>query len=416
MKKILFLGIFFMLAELVTLVAQDRSLYDVNFDKPQNIVYYNEAQETFQRIFLQYEAAIVTAGEIIRQEEKERYFKEIENIKEAEKIRAENTIERVTQERYKNEIEAVRTQELARLTAELTEKINQELNAKLSAEYEEKKNVEITQLYDKQTIVHKQEIERLTAELTEKINQELNTKLSAEYEEKKNSEIMQLYDSLKEEAYKKTEAKTKIIKYIVSAIALVLIIWGLVLSMYLIIGFIRKKNRKNNTFKSLVKEYSFRLRSYNGNPAPIVTEINELYGQKEKEIRLDALDEARNNYPGDIREIQEFKDEFITYKSTLSAYLKAWKDDNTQQIFVYLKDAYAKYKKCGIELYHTINYRPNAEKKQACDLLKEVASELQDISKEIERARTEKQFSKEKKYIAKDFKDLAKSFKKRKFK
>lgn len=377
MKKIIFFGIFFNIFTLGIIIAQNENLYDVNYDKPQKTVQYNEVNETFQKIFLQYESAIAIVGNVIRKEEKERYFKEIENIRETEKINTKNAIEKMRREIYGNEIETVR----------------------------------------------KQEIERLTVELTEKISQELDTKLSSKYEEKKNMEIAQLYEHIKQEAYKEAEAASKRNDYILITLVIVLIIF---LTIQIIVFAIKKikihrqiSMYEKNTFDALIKEYTIKLKDYNGTSSFILDDINDNYkknkNEKEKNIRLKALNVAENTYTGDIKEIQDYRDEFSNYKSTLSDYIKQWKNDNTQQIFGFIKDYYGKYKKGGCELYNSIEFRMNAEKKIAKNLLYETASELEDLYKEIKRKDVEKQFLKEQKQIANDFKDLAKNFKKGEF-
>lgn len=370
MRKTILVSIFLAIGVSFNLIAQHSSLYDVNYDEPQNTVQYNQANDTFQRIFLQYESAITAAGEVIRQEEKARYAKEIEDIQRAEKIRADNTIEEMRREIYGNEVEAVRTQE----------------------------------------------IERLTAELTEKISKELNEKFSSQYEEKKNTEIAQLYEHLRQEAYKTTEATSKRIKYIASAVAVILIA---LLMIGLLIFAIQKtkikqqkRRHEKERFETIIQDYLSRLRKYNGDDYPIRSEINSRYSDNEKEkiTRLNALEEAKNRYVSDIKEIEDYKEYFLGYQDKLLQYIKGWKNDNTSQIFEYINPICLNYGSTGDDLYHSLEFRREADKRVAKHLLKQTANTLEKFSISIDRKEVEKQFQKQKQQLLQDFKNLVKKF------
>jgi hypothetical protein len=370
MRKTILVSILLAIGVSFNLIAQHSSLYDVNYDEPQNTVQYNQANDTFQRIFLQYESAITAAGEVIRQEEKARYAKEIEDIQRAEKIRADNTIEEMRREIYGNEVEAVRTQE----------------------------------------------IERLTAELTEKISKELNEKLSSQYEEKKNTEIAQLYKNLKQEAYTETEATSKRIKYIAVAVAFILIVLLMIGLMILTIRKFKIKNKESKdekeTFDSLVQEYSTKLKKHGGDSYSIISEINSSYSdnKKEKNRQMKALKEAENRYTPDPKDIEDYRGDFSGYQNSLSNYIKGWKNDNTKQIFEFIKQIYRNYSRTGDELYHSIDFRLDADKQAAKHLLKETANILNDFCNSIDREEVEKEFIKAKQNLVQDFKNLVKRF------
>jgi|GEM_PF-5536367 len=374
MKKLV--GICLLTVMFVThIFAQENALYDVNYDEPERTADYDDSLNAFQKIYLQYEDAITTAGNIIRQEERAAYLKELEDFKASERIRTDTTIEKMRLSIYGNEVEAVR----------------------------------------------QQETERLTAELTERISAELNERLSLEYEKIKNDEITELYESLKKKAYDETEATTQRVKSISSASAqvmiIVLILAIIIIGIQKIIDHHKQKVAEKDRFDSIVEEYIIRLKAYNGESYHITVEINKVYGQKDKEksLHMNALKEAENRYSGDLKELQEYKDEFDTYTSKFRSYFKAWKEDNYQQISGFLKDIYLNYKKTGQELYKSFEFRTDADKKNAKDRLDIISKELEDFSKDIERKNVDKEFVNDKKHLAKDFADLANSFKKGEF-
>lgn len=355
--------------------AQDNALYDVNYDEPGKTANYDDSLAEFQKIYLQYEDAIKTISIIIRQEEKEAYTKELEKFKEEERIRTDTTIEKMRLAIYGNEVESVR----------------------------------------------KQETERLTAELTEKISADLNQKLSAKYEKIKDDEIAKLYADLKKQAYDETDATTQRVKSISSASAKVIIIVLILVIIFIgiktIINTFKRKAEEKDHYNSIIAEYEIRLESYNGNPYHINEEIKKVYGQKEKEktLRIKALKEAQNKYSGDLKELQDYKDEFDNYTSKFRNYFNNWKKDNYQQISNFFKGIYGDYKKTGQELYKSFEFRTDADKKNAKGLLDIISNELGDFSKDIGHKDVDEKFLNDKTQLAKDFAVLAKSFKKGEF-
>lgn len=359
--------------------AQDNALYDVNYDKLEKIPHYDDSLDVFQKIYLQYEDAIKTTGNIIRQEEKTAYLKELEDFKAAERLRTDETIEKMRQAIFANEVESVR----------------------------------------------EQETELLTAELTEKISAELNEKLSSEYEKIKNDEIAKLYANLKKEAYEETDATTQRVKSVSSASAKVLIVLLILALIFIgikaIINKLQKKAEEKNKFTTFVTLYSYQLRDYNGNPHPITEKIQQecRKNEKEKNLRLKALKMAENHYSGNLKELQEYKDEFEGYKNKFTRYMGdiIWKNDkfDFNRISVELKAIYKNYKTVGQELFYSLESRTDADKREAKHLLLITSSELNGLSNDLNEKTIDEQFSKEKKQLAKDFAVLAKSFKKGEF-
>lgn len=374
MKKLAVICFFIAIA-MPHIFAQNNALYDANYDEPEKTAIYDDSLNAFQKIYLQYEDAITTAGNIIRQEEKAVYLKELENFKAEERARTNTTIEKMRQSIYGNEVESVR----------------------------------------------QQETERLTTELTEKISAELNQELSAKYEKIKNDEIAELYADLKKKAYNETEATTQRVKSISSAsaqvIIIVLILAIIIIGIQKIIDRHRQKVAEKDRFDSIVEEYIIRLKAYNGEPYHITVEINKVYGQKDKEksFHMKALAEAENRYSGDLKELQEYKDEFDTYASKFRNYFNAWKEDNYQQISGYLKCIYGDYKKTGQELYKSFEFRTDADKKNAKARLDIISKELEDFSKDIKRKDVDAKDKEYKELLSKDFADLSTSFKKGEF-
>lgn len=374
MKKIAVFSILF--ATTVSLLfSQDNSLYDVNYDAPRRAIDYDGSLDVFQKIYLQYEDAITTAGNIIRKEERDSYLRELENFKTAERLRTDTTIENMRKMIYGNEVESVR----------------------------------------------QKETERLTIELTEKISAELNQELTAKYEKIKNDEIAELYADLKKKAYDETEATTQRVKSISSASAQVIIILLalaiIIIAVQRIIDQRKRKKLEKNQFDDLVELYMSQLKAYNGDAYQIRSQIekNNKLDSKEKDIRNKAVSEAENRYSGDLKEVQEYSEIFDSYILTLRNYFKAWKEDNYPQISVYFKDYYGKYKKTTQELYNSIEFRKEADKKNGMNLLNTISNELKDLSNEINERNVLKEFSEEKKQLSKNFSDLAKCVKKGEF-
>lgn len=359
--------------------AQDNALYDVNYDKPGKTANYDDSFAEFQKIYLQYEDAIKTTSTIIRQEERDTYNKELEKFKEEERIRTDTTIEKMRLAIYGNEVESVR----------------------------------------------KQETERLTAELTEKISADLNQELSAKYEKIKDDEIAKLYADLKKQAYDETDATTQRVKSISSASAKVIIVILIIALIFIgiraIISRIKRKTEEKEKFDTLVTLYSYQLKDYNGNTHHITQKIEKecIKNEKEKNLRMKALKVAENHYSGNLKELQEYKDEFESYKKKFSLSMgdNIWKNDkfDFNKISIELKAIYKNYKTTGQELFYSLESRTDADKRDSKSLLSITSSELKDLSNDLDKKTIDKQSSKEKKQLAKDFAKLAKSFEKGEF-
>lgn len=359
--------------------AQDNVLYDVNYDEPLKTSNYDDSLAEFQKIYLQYEDAIKIADNIIRQEEKDAYNKELEKFKEQERIRTDTTIEKMRLAIYGKEVESLR----------------------------------------------KQETERLTAELTEKISADLNQELSAKYEKIKDDEIAKLYVDLKKQAYDETDATTQRVKSISSASAKVIIVVLIIALIFIgiraIISKIKRKTEEKEKFDTLVTLYSYQLKDYNGNTYHITQKIEKEYikNEKEKNLRMKALKMAENHYSGNLKELQEYEDEFESYKKKFSLYMgdNVWENDkfDFNKISVELKAIYKNYKTTGQELFYSLESRTDADKRDSKNLLSITSSELKDLSNDLDKKTIDKQSSKEKKQLAKDFAKLAKSFEKGEF-
>lgn len=359
--------------------AQDNALYDANYDEPLKTANYDDSLDMFQKIYLQYEDAIKITGNIIRQEEKDAYNKALEDFKAAEKIRTDTTIEKMRLAIYGNEVESVR----------------------------------------------KQETERLTAELTERITANLNQEISAKYEKIKNDEIAKLYADLKKQAYDETDATTQRVKSISSASAQVIIIVLILALIFIgikaIINAFKRKTEEKEKFITFVTIYSYQLRDYNGNTHPITEKIQQecRKNEKERKLRMDALKKAENQYSGNLKEVQEYKDEFAGYKNKFSMYMgdNVWTNDNFDynKISEELKKIYKNYKTTGQDLFFSLEPRTDADKREVKNLFSIISGELKELSEDIDSKTVEKQFSKAKKQLAKNFANLAKSFEKGEF-
>ena len=148
-------------------------------------------------------------------------------------------------------------------------------------------------------------------------------------------------------------------------------------------------------------------------------ELEYIKNEKEKNLRMKALKMAENHYSGNLKELQEYEDEFESYKKKFSLYMgdNVWENDkfDFNKISVELKAIYKNYKTTGQELFYSLESRTDADKRDSKNLLSITSSELKDLSNDLDKKTIDKQSSKEKKQLAKDFAKLAKSFEKGEF-
>lgn len=266
MKKIFFVCSAILVSNLC--FAQNKSLFDVNYDAPKEIKSFDQEQYEFQKIYLQYEEALKNVAESIKAEEKSiyeeklakvksEYQSELENAKLTEQQRANNTIEQARNEIYASEIQNVRAEET----------------------------------------------ERLTQEITAKLTKELTGKISLEYENKKNQELAELEKTLRKQIYMENKTTTTRVKDISFAAAVVIIFVLAVIIIFLILKNIKIKlsdSEKNKTqIEFLKNKYSEKLKTLQGQSQSILAEIEKMKGQEKKNAKI-AYEEAKALYEKSI--------------------------------------------------------------------------------------------------------------------
>lgn len=370
MKKFIVLLIVSVLYPSICMFAQNDALYDVNYDALEFVQTYDTNNKYFQEIFLQYEAAITTLTEKVRQKEKASYQAEMAQIRQNALLKYEKDIAQAREDIYRQEIQNVR----------------------------------------------EQETERLTDEITRRLTQELNIRIAAEYEEKKNAEIAVLKKELRNQIYVETNAGTARVKFITFsvtiavcvALAIVLIIWC--------IKRIAKSLSERERFKNLIETYMFKLKNRDGASEPLFKDIEKDFvdNQEEKQFHEKALNAAIKQY-SNTKELDDYENKFITIKNLLSSYIKNWKEDNTRQILDALENEKTNLETAGAELFHSLALRTEGEKNVAKGLFQPMVPVIKDVSSKIENKDLGKEFRKSQKQLSKSFADLAKKFKEERF-
>lgn len=245
MKIILFLTLLLFNANLF---AQNDSLYDVNYDRPESPMFENQRQSEFQEIYLQYEEAIHNIEKKVRAEEVKKKLEEIEKLKAEFLQQTEREIQQARKEMYAAEAAAVREQETVRLSDEITEALTQ--------------------------------------------------KLSKEFEEKKNAEIAALTDRLRREVSEENRSTTQRILIISKYVFYLLLIALVILILYKMIKLLVRKKEKQRIKKLELRQwtdsYSKHLEDKK-NYFTVEQEVQENIGKnpKEKELHLTAFQEAK---------------------------------------------------------------------------------------------------------------------------
>lgn len=328
--------------------AQANDLHDVNFDAPTNNAIYDENQQMFQQVYLQYESAIKILEDTIRNDEKNIRQNEIKLVKEEEtqKLRAElsESLEKQRREIYENEIEAVRTQERERLTEEIRNAVFEELTEKFTVSYEEKKNQEIEALKERLAQqVYEEQKENFDKELRAQISLENETiaelykteikeELAKKYEIKKNDEIKAYKKEWAQEFFKENKIWTERMQfftpYIMYVIYAIMAFVFIFLLIKVILKLISGKKAKDEKLEYYAGSYLIRMKKYAGNTA-----IFETIEQIRDEIDNSSESDAQKSILRKAIGIAEEK--YKTYKATLpiSEYKQLFKDLDTQKIF-----------------------------------------------------------------------------------
>lgn len=193
MKKAVFILTFFLC--LFPIFSENESLYDVNYDKPENLLNYDDTLESFQQIYLQYEAAIKSLEDKIREDERQSKNSEVSKVREEEKQNLENAVEKTRENIYQNEIQNVREKETERLTNEITEKLTKELTEKFNSDYEKK----LTESVSQKEKEIRDEVSLENASLKEKYKEEVKNELSSDYEKKLAESVSQKENEIRDD-------------------------------------------------------------------------------------------------------------------------------------------------------------------------------------------------------------------------
>ena len=341
MKKLLSILVLLLAAPVF---AQANDLHDVNFDAPTNNATYDENQQMFQQVYLQYESAIKILEDTIRNDEKNIRQNEIKLVKEEEtqKLRAElsESLEKQRREIYENEIEAVRTQERERLTEEIRNAVFEELTEKFTVSYEEKKNQEIEALKERLAQqVYEEQKENFDKELRAQISlenetiaelykTEIKAELDKKYEIKKNDEIKAYKKEWEQEFFKKNKIWTERMQFFTPYIMYVIYAIMAFVFIFLLSIVILIIKAKEGKVKYYAGSYLNRMKQYAGKTA-----IFETIKQIRDEIDNSSETEAQKSILRKAIGIAEEK--YKTYKATrpISEYKQLFKNLDAQSIF-----------------------------------------------------------------------------------
>ncbi len=241
MKKIIPFIAF--LYSVMLLQAQDKSLYDVNYDKVNGNLHYDAQAFLFQEIYLQYEKAITTITEKIREEEKSRFQDKLERIKEKEQKKWRNAVEKTRKKIYFSEINKIRAQALN--------------------------------------------------DLKYKIREELQKEISAEYEVRRKQDLKILREELKLEVYKDVNAITQWIKIISFCVTfLILFVPG----VYFTYKITEEKLKIARKVRGYQDEYFEKIKKFRGNTLALFNEIPKIKDKNEQDLRRQGIRNANEKY------------------------------------------------------------------------------------------------------------------------
>lgn len=295
----------------ISAFSQTHDLHDVNYDAPENMAIYDESQQLFQQIYLQYESTVKELEDSILLKERMIRQQEASSAREDERQKSQvalaEALEKQRQEIYSNEIEGVRTQERERLSAEIHNAVSAELNEQFAVIYEEKKNKEL------EVIVEQKKAE-------------IRAELEPEYDAKMNAKIEKYKELWKQEVFQESGIMTEWIKFIVPrALAGVFVVALAFLLVWIIKKCIQlRKNKKDsvawqNERQGLVEyhaeSYLNKMRKYSGKSTvyDVIEQIREEIDkssepEEDLSIKRDAIRLAQQKYESKAKlSIEEYK-------------------------------------------------------------------------------------------------------------
>lgn len=456
MKKAVFILTFFLC--LFPVFSENESLYDVNYDKPANLINYDDSLESFQQIYLQYEAAIKSLEDKIREDERQSKNSEVSKVREEEKLNLENAVEKTREDIYQNEIQDVREKETERLTNEITEKLTKELTEKFNSDYEknlaesvsqkekeirdelsleneslkekykeEVKN-ELSSDYEKklaETISQKEEeirgeVSLENKSLKDKYKAQVQQELASEYEAKKNNEIKSLRADLKKQVETENKTATQRVKIITPFCFAAVLIIALLLFLHWLLPYLKKnsdeKKNEEGNLDYWIKNYLERLDEFNGNSSALQDEIDKLPpDSNEAKMKKLALNKAREKWNSRKFEksIGEYQKQFEELKTDFENNIKKWLtlgDEVKEIVLGSFRKNCSSWGEAGFNLAHSKNEKSDIEK-----TLESFKSVLENYSKRIGDLQADKTLEMRIKEVAKEYQNLSVKFAKGEF-
>lgn len=339
----------------VVVYSQSNDLYDINYDKPDCNIQYDENSELLQEIYLQYESLITELEKKTRQEEKKLSNENIEQIKNE----------------YEKKISDMKVQ------------------------YEQDKKLALNQLHtefyaSEVENVHKLETENLKNTLSE----ELEEKLREEYTEQYAQELIKAKEEIKKELILENHVKMEKFKIMVPYVAIILLIIIFILLIVFVIKrftvkFNQAKTKERRTNYYVSKYYGF-LKKFNGDKTVFSKEIEDETNPVEKECKEIALQMAEDKYQvlSNMKSINDITKDFDNLALDVTKKFATWnsnKDDKEllsgicDNFFAIIND----YTKKGIEILLSKVYRTKDECIQIDNLLKTVSTTLENLSTQV---------------------------------
>lgn len=349
------LSFFCILSISVVVYSQSNDLYDINYDKPDCNIQYDENSELLQEIYLQYESLITELEKKTRQEEKKLSNENIEQIKNE----------------YEKKISDMKVQ------------------------YEQDKKLALNQLHtefyaSEVENVHKLETENLKNTLSE----ELEEKLREEYTEQYAQELIKAKEEIKKELILENHVKMEKFKIMVPYVAIILlVIIFILLIVFVIKRFTVKFNKakiKERRINYYVSKYYGFLKKFNGDKTVFSKEIEDEKNSEEKECKEIALQMAEDKYQvlSNLKSINDITKDFDNLALDVTKKFATWnsnKDDKEllsgicDNFFAIIND----YTKKGIETLLSKVYRTKDECIQIDNLLKTVSTTLENLSTQV---------------------------------
>ena len=360
------LSFFCILSISVIVYSQSNDLYDINYDKPDCNIQYDENSELLQEIYLQYESLLTELENKTRQEEKKLSNQNIEQIK--------------------NDYD----KSISELIIEYEKKISD-----MKVQYEQDKKLALDQLHSEFYAaevenVHKLETENLRTVLSE----ELEKKIREEYAEKYDQELIKAKKEIKTEVIIENHENMEKFKIMVPYVALILLVIIFILLIVFVIKRLtfkyKKKKKKKRREKYYESKYYGLLKKFNGDKTVFSKEIEDEKNAEEKEYKEHGLQRAEAEYQrlSNMKSINDITNEFDNLALDVAKKFAIWnsnRDDKEllsgicNNFFTIIND----YTQKGSETLLSKVYRTKDEGIQIDNLLKAISTRLENLSTQV---------------------------------